>query len=199
MLAGLIGVPTGSALAQRLRLIDHTCDPLICAFGLIASAPFVYLGLVVAPYSTNWCFFFVFFAEVTLNLSWSIVADMLLVSAVAPCWLKKNNFRFDKRSAWIMYAELLPFIVFASRHRCPLILNCRNDGKQRKLKTYKKNFSPTPNLLPNLLYFQRLVCLWRHNNDGRNHWRPTWQLLIDQIKQNLPTQRSCDLCHGLTY
>lgn len=79
MMAGLIGVPLGSAIAQRLRPIDKTCDPLICAFGLITSAPFVYLGLVVASKSTNWCFFFVFMAQVTLNLSWSIVADMLLV------------------------------------------------------------------------------------------------------------------------
>lgn len=82
MMAGLIGVPLGSGLAQRLRLVNLSCDPLICAFGLITSAPFVYLGLVVAPYSTNWCFFFVFIAEVTLNLCWSIVADMLLVSAM---------------------------------------------------------------------------------------------------------------------
>lgn len=81
MLAGLIGVPLGSGLAQRLRLVYSTSDPQICAFGLITSAPFVYLALRVAPFSTNWCFFFVFLAEVTLNLCWSIVADMLLVSA----------------------------------------------------------------------------------------------------------------------
>lgn len=82
MTAGLIGVPLGSGLAQRLRPNYPTCDPLICAFGLITSAPFVYLGLVVAPLSTNWAFFFVFIAEITLNLCWSIVADMLLVSAL---------------------------------------------------------------------------------------------------------------------
>lgn len=82
MMAGLIGVPLGSGLAQRLRPINPTCDPLICAFGLLTSAPFVYFGLVVAQYSTNWCFFFVFLAEVSLNLCWSIVADMLLVSVL---------------------------------------------------------------------------------------------------------------------
>lgn len=82
MIAGLIGVPLGSGLAQRFRLIHSSCDPLICAFGLLTSAPFVYLGLAVAQYSTNWCFFFVFLAQVTLNLCWSIVADMLLVSAL---------------------------------------------------------------------------------------------------------------------
>lgn len=92
MMAGLIGVPLGSAIAQRLRPIDPTCDPQICAFGLITSAPFVYLGLVIAPYNTAWCFFFVFLAQVTLNLCWSIVADMTLVSGfVFLEWLKENG------------------------------------------------------------------------------------------------------------
>lgn len=80
MLAGIGGVPLGSILAQRLRPNYPSCDPLICAFGLLTSAPFVYLGLVSAPYNINWCFTFVFFAQLTLNLCWSIVADMLLVS-----------------------------------------------------------------------------------------------------------------------
>lgn len=83
MFAGLIGVPLGSAIAQRLRPIDSSCDPLVCAFGLLTSAPFVYFGLVVAKYSDFWCYICVFLAQVTLNLSWSIIADMLLVSARA--------------------------------------------------------------------------------------------------------------------
>lgn len=79
MLAGLIGVPLGSFLAQRLRPRDPMCDPKICAAGLLVSAPFVYLALVVAKYSTNWTFILVFFAMMSLNLCWSIVADILLV------------------------------------------------------------------------------------------------------------------------
>jgi MFS transporter, Spinster family, sphingosine-1-phosphate transporter len=79
MLAGLIGVPTGSALAQCLRPTHSTCDPLICAFALISSAPCVYLGLCVAPHSSALCFLFVFLAQVTLNMTWSLVADMTLV------------------------------------------------------------------------------------------------------------------------
>lgn len=82
MLAGLTGVPLGSFLAQKLRQTNESCDPLICAFGLITSAPLVYLGLVVSPHSLNWGFFFVFFAEVSLNMTWAIVADILLVSVV---------------------------------------------------------------------------------------------------------------------
>uniref|UniRef100_A0A2M4AA83 Putative sugar transporter/spinster transmembrane protein n=1 Tax=Anopheles triannulatus TaxID=58253 RepID=A0A2M4AA83_9DIPT len=82
MTAGLIGVPLGSYLARRLRPLHANCDPLICAGGLMASAPFIYLALVAIKYSGNWCFALVFIAEVLLNLTWSIVADILLVRLV---------------------------------------------------------------------------------------------------------------------
>lgn len=84
MTAGLIGVPAGSFMARKLRPLYPTCDPLICAGGLFCSSPLIYLALVVTKYSGAWCFFLVFFAEVSLNLTWSIVADMLLVSGLRP-------------------------------------------------------------------------------------------------------------------
>lgn len=80
MLSGLIGVPFGSYLAQRLRPSNPRCDPQICAWGLFISAPMVYVAIVLASISTTWCYIFVFFAELSLNLCWSIVADILLVS-----------------------------------------------------------------------------------------------------------------------
>lgn len=79
MAAGLIGVPLGSMLAQRLRPTIENCDPYICAVGLFISSPMVFLGLIMARTSGTWCFIFVFMAQVALNLSWSIVADILLV------------------------------------------------------------------------------------------------------------------------
>uniref|UniRef100_A0A1Q3FWR3 Putative sugar transporter/spinster transmembrane protein n=2 Tax=Culex tarsalis TaxID=7177 RepID=A0A1Q3FWR3_CULTA len=82
MTAGLIGVPAGSFMARKLRPQYPTCDPLICAGGLFCSSPLIYLALVVTRYSGAWCFFLVFFAEVSLNLTWSIVADMLLYVVV---------------------------------------------------------------------------------------------------------------------
>uniref|UniRef100_A0A2M4DDX0 Putative secreted protein n=1 Tax=Anopheles darlingi TaxID=43151 RepID=A0A2M4DDX0_ANODA len=53
----------------------------------MASAPFIYLALVVIKYSGGWCFTLVFIAELLLNLTWSIVADILLVRL----WPKKVN------------------------------------------------------------------------------------------------------------
>uniref|UniRef100_A0A182ULB0 Major facilitator superfamily (MFS) profile domain-containing protein n=1 Tax=Anopheles melas TaxID=34690 RepID=A0A182ULB0_9DIPT len=91
MVAGLIGVPLGTLLSSRLRPHYRNADPLICAAGLITSSPLVYLGLVVVKYSGGWCFTLVFFAEVALNLSWPIVADMLLVSNGKQRWKRGKS------------------------------------------------------------------------------------------------------------
>lgn len=79
MVAGLIGVPLGSFLAQKFRLKYENCDPIICGIGLMISSPLVYLALIEPRISEFFCFLFVFLAQVGLNLCWSIVADMLLV------------------------------------------------------------------------------------------------------------------------
>lgn len=80
MLAGLIGVPAGSIAAQKLRVRYQHADPLICAVGLLVSAPLVFAAVVVASSHTNACYALIFFGQLALNLNWSIVADMLLVS-----------------------------------------------------------------------------------------------------------------------
>ncbi|XP_055626650.1 protein spinster isoform X2 [Toxorhynchites rutilus septentrionalis] len=82
MSAGAFGVPLGAYVARTLRVWYPSCDPLICAAGLFCSAPLVFLALVAVKYSGSWCFSLVFFAEISLNLTWSIVADMLLYVVV---------------------------------------------------------------------------------------------------------------------
>lgn len=79
MAAGLIGVPAGSFMAQRMRSNYPSIDPVICAFGLLISAPFVYLALLTSKYSFAWSLTFVFLGEVFVNLTWSLVADVILV------------------------------------------------------------------------------------------------------------------------
>ncbi|XP_023030501.1 lysolipid transporter protein spinster isoform X1 [Leptinotarsa decemlineata] len=78
MVSGLIGVPFGSFLAQRLRPNYHRIDAHICAVGLLVSSPLVFFACLTARYSASLCFSLVFFAEFFLNLTWSIVADILL-------------------------------------------------------------------------------------------------------------------------
>ncbi|XP_072385822.1 protein spinster isoform X1 [Diabrotica undecimpunctata] len=78
MLSGLIGVPFGSYLAQRLRPKYSRIDSNLCAFGLLMSSPLVFLVALTARQNAALCFTLVFFAEFFLNLTWSIIADILL-------------------------------------------------------------------------------------------------------------------------
>ncbi|KAI9583607.1 hypothetical protein GQX74_005355 [Glossina fuscipes] len=82
MIAGLIGVPMGTWFSERFRPAMENCDPYICAVGLLISSPLVYCALVLPVTSTTLCFLFVFAAQLSLNLCWAIVADMLLYVVV---------------------------------------------------------------------------------------------------------------------
>ena len=80
--AGLLGVPLGSYLSQKLRPRFRTADPLICAYGMLVSSPILYIGMVIAisPHSLAWVYLTMFLGTLLLNLNWSLVADMSLVN-----------------------------------------------------------------------------------------------------------------------
>ncbi|EEB11201.1 conserved hypothetical protein [Pediculus humanus corporis] len=78
MISGLVGVPLGQMLACKIKIKYPKADPLICGFGLLFSAPLLFAASLLPTVNTFWCFFFIFFGELSLNLNWSIVADMLL-------------------------------------------------------------------------------------------------------------------------
>ncbi|XP_011635726.1 protein spinster isoform X1 [Pogonomyrmex barbatus] len=78
MASGLIGVPLGSAIAQKLRVYWQQADPLICAIGLLISAPLLFFAMITANTNPALCYTLIFFGQLSLNLNWAIVADMLL-------------------------------------------------------------------------------------------------------------------------
>ncbi|CAG7819619.1 unnamed protein product [Allacma fusca] len=78
MISGIIGVPLGSIVAQKLRERNSRADPLVCAFGLLMSTPLLFAAAIMARYNDIVCFTLIFFGELFLNLNWSIVADILL-------------------------------------------------------------------------------------------------------------------------
>lgn len=79
MVAGLIGVPMGSFLAQKLRVQWQQADPLICAMGLLISVPLLFFATITANTNSVLCYVLIFFGQLSLNLNWAIVADILLV------------------------------------------------------------------------------------------------------------------------
>lgn len=79
MFAGLLGVPLGSILSQRLRKRFPTADPVICAIGLLLSAPLLTGACLLVSSQTSFTYTLIFFGQLALNLNWAIVADILLV------------------------------------------------------------------------------------------------------------------------
>ncbi|XP_033112125.1 protein spinster homolog 1-like [Anneissia japonica] len=81
--SGFLGVVTGTMGAQWYRRFNPQADPLVCAFGLIVGAPFLYLGLLLAPIVDIAAWGLILIAEILLFLNWALVPDILL-SVVVP-------------------------------------------------------------------------------------------------------------------
>ncbi|XP_013098688.1 protein spinster isoform X2 [Stomoxys calcitrans] len=82
MIAGIIGVPLGSILSTKLVKNFPTADPLICAFGLILSVPLMTGAMIIVSQNTISTYILIFFGQLSLNMNWAIVADMLLYVVV---------------------------------------------------------------------------------------------------------------------
>ncbi|KMY94180.1 protein spinster isoform X1 [Drosophila simulans] len=82
MLAGLLGVPLGSFLSQYLVKRYPTADPVICAFGLLVSAPLLTGACLLVNSNSVGTYALIFFGQLALNLNWAIVADILLYVVV---------------------------------------------------------------------------------------------------------------------
>lgn len=79
MTAGIIGVPLGAYLSTNLSKKYPRSDPVICAMGLLLSAPLISAAMIMVTQNAPLAYVLVFLGEVALNLNWAIVADMLLV------------------------------------------------------------------------------------------------------------------------
>nr|XP_051703604.1 protein spinster homolog 1 isoform X2 [Oryctolagus cuniculus] len=77
-LTGVLGVGLGVEISRRLRRSNPRADPLVCAAGLLGSAPFLFLSLACARGSIVATYIFIFIGETLLSMNWAIVADILL-------------------------------------------------------------------------------------------------------------------------
>ncbi|XP_008328645.1 protein spinster homolog 1 isoform X1 [Cynoglossus semilaevis] len=79
---GVLGVASGVLVSRHLRKVTPRADPLVCAAGLLMSAPFLYLAIVFAETSIVATYVFIFLGETFLSMNWAIVADILLYVVV---------------------------------------------------------------------------------------------------------------------
>ncbi|XP_047427354.1 protein spinster homolog 1 [Mugil cephalus] len=82
VVTGILGVASGVQVSRWLRTKTGQADPLVCAGGLLLSAPFLYLAIVFAEASTIATYVFIFLGETFLSMNWAIVADILLYVVV---------------------------------------------------------------------------------------------------------------------
>ena len=80
MVAGIVGVVIGASLSQTLRPRFPFADPVICGVGVFLSVPLIMGGMVWAEFNTLASCGVVFAGQVFLNLNWSVVSDILMVS-----------------------------------------------------------------------------------------------------------------------
>ncbi|KAJ7997338.1 hypothetical protein DPEC_G00227950 [Dallia pectoralis] len=79
---GILGVSLGSTISRRLRYRVANADPLICAVGMLSSAPFFFAAIILASTSIPATYVFIGIGETLLSLNWSILADILLYVVV---------------------------------------------------------------------------------------------------------------------
>ncbi|KAM6966374.1 protein spinster homolog 1 [Tautogolabrus adspersus] len=82
VVTGVLGVASGVQVSRQLKKKTPRADPLVCAAGLLLSAPFLYLAIVFAQDSTIATYVFIFLGETFLSMNWAIVADILLYVVV---------------------------------------------------------------------------------------------------------------------
>ncbi|XP_029925619.1 protein spinster homolog 3 isoform X1 [Myripristis murdjan] len=78
VVTGIIGVCLGSALSRCLRDKVPNADPLICAVGMLGSAPCLFMLIFLASTSIPATYVIIAIGETLLSLNWPILADILL-------------------------------------------------------------------------------------------------------------------------
>ncbi|XP_058140960.1 protein spinster homolog 3 [Dasypus novemcinctus] len=80
---GITGVILGAEASRRYKKVNPRAEPLICASSLLATAPCLYLALILAPTTLLASYVFLALGELLLSCNWAVVADILL-SVVVP-------------------------------------------------------------------------------------------------------------------
>ncbi|XP_044079349.1 protein spinster homolog 3 isoform X2 [Siniperca chuatsi] len=78
VVTGILGGCLGTVLSRWFRDKVPNADPLICAVGLLGSAPCLFIAIFVASASIPATYVFIFLGEVLISLNWAVLADILL-------------------------------------------------------------------------------------------------------------------------
>ncbi|XP_046876582.1 protein spinster homolog 3 [Hypomesus transpacificus] len=82
VVTGILGVTLGSTLSRKLRDKVPNIDPLICAVGMLSSAPCLFTAIILASTSIPATYVFIGIGGTLISLNWPILADILLYVVV---------------------------------------------------------------------------------------------------------------------
>ena len=84
---GSVGVIGGSLAATRLRSFTADSDPLVCAFSMLAAAPFVYAGLILPSHNlpATWVGL-VYSRFITTTTCISVYLSHCFILGLGICW-----------------------------------------------------------------------------------------------------------------
>ncbi|XP_073522647.1 protein spinster homolog 1-like [Phyllobates terribilis] len=78
VISGILGVGTGAEIAKRCRKYNPRADPIVCAVGLLGSAIFLLLAIILADISLVATYVFIFIGTIFLSLNFSVSTDIRL-------------------------------------------------------------------------------------------------------------------------
>ncbi|XP_073514016.1 protein spinster homolog 1-like [Phyllobates terribilis] len=78
VISGILGVGTGAEIAKRCRKYNPRADPIVCAVGLLGSAIFLLLAIILADISLVATYVFIFIGTIFLTLNFSVSTDIRL-------------------------------------------------------------------------------------------------------------------------
>ncbi|XP_030759175.1 protein spinster-like [Sitophilus oryzae] len=108
--------------------------------GMLLSCPFVFIAIFMARYSTGACFALVFFGELFLNLTWAIVADILLVSI---CTRRSTAEGFQLLMSHALGDAGSPYLVGVLSEAFAIMLT-KHDSSSSTNSTLTTTISPSP-------------------------------------------------------
>ncbi|XP_074467626.1 protein spinster homolog 3-like [Sebastes fasciatus] len=111
MVTGALGGSLGSGLSRWFGDKVPKADPIICAVGLLASAPCIYISIVTASASIPATYVFIFFSETLFMLNWSVMMDILL-SVIIPT-RRSSAVGFQTTICHLLGDAVSPYIVGA--------------------------------------------------------------------------------------
>ncbi|KAL2094993.1 hypothetical protein ACEWY4_009712 [Coilia grayii] len=82
VVTGIVGVSLGSLMSRQFRDRVPNADPLICAVGMLTSAPCLFIAIILASTSIPVTYVMIGIGETLLSLNWAIIADILLYVVV---------------------------------------------------------------------------------------------------------------------